>query len=90
MPLIWCAISGHGFGHAAQVVPVLNALGTLVPGITTILRTTVPASFFRDRLAIGRKVAIQVLEFFDKSGLTIRQGDTRRLRPDRLALFPRQ
>ena len=26
MPYIWCAISGHGYGHAAQVVPVLNAL----------------------------------------------------------------
>ena len=34
------------------MVPVLNALGTLVPGLTAILRTTVPASFFRDRLAI--------------------------------------
>ncbi|MBU6432056.1 MAG: hypothetical protein KJS98_01925 [Nitrospirae bacterium] len=52
MPLIWCAISGHGYGHAAQVVPVLNALSTLVPGVTAILRTTVPASFFRDRLTI--------------------------------------
>lgn len=52
MPLIWCAISGHGFGHAAQVVPVLNAVGTLVPGLTAILRTTIPASFFRDRLTI--------------------------------------
>ena len=52
MPSIWCAISGHGYGHAAQVVPVLNALGSLVPGVTAILRTTVPASFFRDRLAI--------------------------------------
>ncbi len=52
MPSIWCAISGHGYGHAAQVVPVLNALGDLVPGLTAILRTTVPASFFQDRLAI--------------------------------------
>jgi hypothetical protein len=52
LPSIWCAISGHGYGHAAQVVPVLNALGSLVPGLTAILRTTVPASFFRDRLAI--------------------------------------
>lgn len=52
MPIIWCAISGHGYGHAAQVVPVLNALGALVPGLTAILRTTVPASFFRDRLTI--------------------------------------
>jgi len=33
-------------------VTVLNALGTFVPGVTAILRTMVPASFFRDRLAI--------------------------------------
>ncbi|MGH7182346.1 MAG: hypothetical protein ACREJN_10260, partial [Nitrospiraceae bacterium] len=52
MPLIWAAISAHGFGHAAQVVPVLNALGRLVPDLRVILRTTVPASFFRDRLVI--------------------------------------
>lgn len=52
MPLIWAAISGHGFGHAAQVVPVLNALGHLVPDFRTLLRTTVPASFFMDRLSI--------------------------------------
>lgn len=52
MPLIWAAISGHGFGHAAQVVPVLNALGRLVPGIRVLLRTTVPAAFFKDRLSI--------------------------------------
>lgn len=52
MPLIWCAISGHGYGHAAQVVPVLNALGVIVPGLTAVLRTTVPSSFFRDRLTI--------------------------------------
>ena len=55
MPLIWCAISGHGYGHAAQVVPVLNALGTLVPDLTVVLRTTVPASFFCDRLTIQWK-----------------------------------
>jgi len=52
MPIIWCAISGHGYGHAAQVIPVLNALGRLVPDLTAVLRTTVPASFFQDRLRI--------------------------------------
>ncbi|MEO6545874.1 MAG: hypothetical protein ABIP05_17790, partial [Nitrospiraceae bacterium] len=52
MPRIWCAISGHGYGHAAQVVPVLNALGALVPDLTVVLRTTVPASFFQNRLTI--------------------------------------
>jgi hypothetical protein len=52
MPLIWAAISAHGFGHAAQVVPVLNALGRLIPGLRTVLRTAVPASFFENRLTI--------------------------------------
>jgi hypothetical protein len=52
LPLIWAAISAHGFGHAAQVVPVLNALGQLVPDLRVILRTTVSASFFKDRLLI--------------------------------------
>ena len=33
-------------------MPVLNALGALVPGVTAILRTTVPTSFFQDRLTI--------------------------------------
>lgn len=50
MPLIWCSISGHGFGHAAQVVPVLNELRRLVAGLHVILRTTVPRGFFKDRL----------------------------------------
>ena len=52
MPAIWCAISSHGLGHAAQVVPVLNEAGRLVPGLRAILRTQVPAWFFRDRLTI--------------------------------------
>lgn len=52
MPLIWCAISAHGYGHAAQVVPVLNELGRVVPDLAALLRTTVSASFFQDRLTI--------------------------------------
>jgi hypothetical protein len=58
MPLIWAAISGHGFGHAAQVVPVLNALGRLVPNLHALLRTTVPAAFFKDRLTIPWEVSV--------------------------------
>lgn len=52
MPTIWCAISGHGFGHAAQVVPVLNELGRRIPDLTAILRSSVSASFFHDRLTL--------------------------------------
>ncbi len=42
---------------------------------------------FRDRLENGRKVAIQVLEFFDRAGLTARAGEARRIRRDRLEMF---
>ena len=52
MKRIWCSISGHGFGHAAQVVPVLNELGRRVSGLTAILRTQVPARFFEGRLRV--------------------------------------
>ena len=45
------------------------------------------AATFRDRLGNGRKIAILVLEFFDKAGITVRVGDTRRVRMDRLELF---
>ena len=45
------------------------------------------AAQFRDRVANGRKVAIQVLEFFDRHGVTLRKGDLRRINPHRLDLF---
>jgi selenocysteine-specific elongation factor len=44
---------------------------------------------FRDRLANGRKVAIEILEYFDGRGLTLREGDSRRLNPRRLDLLAR-
>lgn len=47
------------------------------------------AAQFRDRLDNGRKVAIQILEFFDRHGVTVRRGDLRRINPRRIELFPR-
>jgi len=47
------------------------------------------AAQFRDRLENGRKVAIQILEFFDRHGVTLRRGDLRRINPHRLDLFGR-
>jgi selenocysteine-specific elongation factor len=44
---------------------------------------------FRDRLDNGRKVAIQILEYFDGQGLTLRRGDLRGINPRRLDLLPR-
>ena len=36
------------------------------------------ATVFRDRLGNGRKMAIEILEFFDRRGLTLRDGEWRR------------
>jgi len=44
---------------------------------------------FRDQLLNGRKVAIQILEFFDRHGVTMRRGDLRRINKHRLGLFSR-
>jgi len=45
------------------------------------------AGDFRDRLGNGRKVAIQILEYFDRHGITIRRQDLRRSNEARIALF---
>ena len=47
------------------------------------------AAQFRDRVDNGRKVAIQILEFFDRHGVTLRRGDVRRINKHRLDLFRR-
>lgn len=42
------------------------------------------AADFRDRLNVGRKLAIQILEYFDRIGFTRRKGNTHVLRDARL------
>jgi selenocysteine-specific elongation factor len=36
---------------------------------------------FRDAAQIGRNAAVEILEYFDRSGVTQRIGDYRRLHP---------
>ncbi|MGA7439357.1 MAG: SelB C-terminal domain-containing protein, partial [Luteibacter sp.] len=45
------------------------------------------AAQFRDRLDNGRKVAIQILEFFDRQGVMLNRGTLRSIRADYLDLF---
>ncbi len=45
------------------------------------------AAQFRDRVGNGRKVAIQILEFFDRHGVTLNRDDLRRVNPHRSDLF---
>jgi selenocysteine-specific elongation factor len=48
---------------------------------------TVAAGAFRDSIGSGRKVAIQILEFFDRAGVTVRRGDLRSVRCEKLDRF---
>ena len=53
MPVVWCSISAHGLGHAAQVIPILNELGRVVDNLHVILRTCVPSFFFQQYLQVS-------------------------------------
>ncbi len=70
----------------AEAVEIAAAVETVSSGWFT-------AALFRDALeaasgaTVGRKVAIQILEFFDRHGVTIRRSDLRRLNPHRRDLF---
>lgn len=56
-------------------------------GIASSFGRDFTAAEFRDRLDNGRKVAIQILEFFDRHGITVRRGDMRRLVPQRIGQY---
>ena len=45
------------------------------------------AAQFRDRLGNGRQLAIQVLDYFDRRGITVRRGDLRRAGKDPALVF---
>ncbi|MBB3773351.1 selenocysteine-specific elongation factor [Angulomicrobium tetraedrale] len=78
----------HFFRRAtvAQMVAMVRQLAEAAPD------RQFAAARFRDRIeqddhSVGRKVAIQILEFFDRHGVTLRRGDLRRINPHRLDLF---
>ncbi len=45
------------------------------------------AAHYRDRIGGGRKMAILILEFLDRQGLTIRKGDQRRVDARKAGMF---
>ncbi|PZO67452.1 MAG: selenocysteine-specific translation elongation factor [Paracoccus denitrificans] len=47
----------------------------------------ITAATFRDRVQNGRKVAIEILEYMDRQGVTLRRGDLRRINPHRADLY---
>lgn len=73
----------HFFARAvtAEMVAIIHDVAAQAPDGWF----TAPA--FRDRVQNGRKVAIEILDFFDRHGLTLRRGDLRRINPHRADLF---
>ena len=51
MPHLLVALSSHGFGHAAQTAPVVNALRHRCPDLRVTLRTTLAPAFLARRFA---------------------------------------
>ena len=62
---------------------VMSRLAAIVRATATATDTdAVTAGSFRDAAGLGRKRAIQLLEYFDRMGLLRRVGDTHRIRGD--------
>ena len=65
----------------AEMVAIIAEVQTAAPD------GWVTAAAFRDRVQNGRKVAIEILDFYDRQGVTLRRGDLRRINPHRADLF---
>ncbi|WP_422002899.1 selenocysteine-specific translation elongation factor [Reyranella sp.] len=77
-------------GRVVEVAPDQYFLRPVVAemiGIAHAFGREFTAAEFRDKLDNGRKVAIQILEFFDRHGITVRRGDLRRTVPQKLQQF---
>lgn len=75
------AIVKDRYYRQARIIEFADLIRALDPerGATT-------AADFRDRLGVGRKLAIQILEYFDRIGFTRRRGNDHLLRDSALFL----
>ena len=64
--------------------PVMTQLAALARQAVASDGQELKAAAFRDLSGLGRKRAIQILEYFDRVGLSRRVGDSHKLRPDSL------
>ena len=59
---------------------VMTELATIARALASGAEGTVTAAALRDATHLGRKRAIQILEYFDRVGLFRRVGDSHKLR----------
>ena len=77
-------------GRVVEVAPdhfFLRPVVAEMIGIANAFDHEFSAAEFRDKLDNGRKLAIQILEFFDRHGITIRRGDLRRAVPQKAGQY---
>lgn len=82
-------------GAVVEIAPdhffLRTALGEIARIVDELARESEDGRFgaaqLRDRLNNGRKVSIQLLEWFDRQGLTLRREDLRIIDPARLVRF---
>lgn len=73
-------------GAVVKVTPDLYLSGPVLEKAKTVLvnhlstSAEISAATFRDLLGVSRKIAIPLLEYFDRTGVTLRVGDVRKLR----------
>ena len=67
-------------GSSLEMAAIAHALASESPGGFT-------AAQYRDRVGSGRQLAIQVLDYFDRRGVTVRRGDLRRAGKDPAQVF---
>lgn len=85
--LIQCVHVGYVIRPVANRFFLPEGLGELARLVRKVANAAPQGQFsvrqFRDATDIGRNLSIEILEYFDRTGVTIRMGDKRKLaRPD--------
>lgn len=62
-PHLIAAISGHGYGHLAQLLPVFDILAKTAPTLRLTLRTSLPATLLRERVPVPFELLPGELDF---------------------------
>lgn len=62
MPNLTVAISAHGYGHAAQTAPVVEALASLMPDLRVMLHSDLPATILRQFFPMARGVTSPLID----------------------------
>jgi selenocysteine-specific elongation factor len=73
-----CKITDRRFMLAEQVAQLAQRAAK----VSSAAPDGFTAAQFRDEIGTGRTLAIQILEYFDRTGVTSRRGDLRRVRED--------